>query len=73
MTQRRNRQLVRAFALIRLLHRGRYTVAALAQPLGVTTRTVRRDLEALIDAGVPVSRDGEDAAVYWIDRDWSLL
>jgi hypothetical protein len=27
----------------------------------------------LIDAGVPVSRDGEEAHVWWIDRDWRLL
>lgn len=69
---RRNRQLVRAFALIRALRNGRQTVDQLAAVLHVSSRTVRRDLDALFEANVPVEHDGETAAVYWLPRDWSL-
>jgi predicted DNA-binding transcriptional regulator YafY len=51
---RRNRQLVRTLRLIDVLRRGRWTLVALAHELHVTDRTVRRDLEALEEAHVPV-------------------
>ncbi|GAA3446942.1 helix-turn-helix transcriptional regulator [Planomonospora venezuelensis] len=45
----------RLFSLVLLLRqRGRLTAATLARELGVSTRTVLRDIEALSAAGVPV-------------------
>jgi predicted DNA-binding transcriptional regulator YafY len=59
--QRRCRQLVRTFKLLTILRRGRrdYNVAELAAFLHVTTRTVRRDLIALLEAGLPIINSEE--------------
>lgn len=50
----RNAQLIRQLRLLTLLTTGRYQLDRLAFVLGVTTRTIRRDLEALESALVPV-------------------
>lgn len=64
-------RVMRAERLLRLLlylqTRGRATVNELAQQLGVSRRTVQRDLEALSVAGVPVY------AVRGRGGGWSLL
>ncbi len=51
----RCRQLIRELRLLQLLEsrRGR-TLNELSSELGVTTRTIRRDLAALEEAGIPL-------------------
>ncbi len=55
----RNRQLVRDLQLVLMLERARIglTLDQLAAEYGVTTRTIRRDLEAIEEAGVPLVQD----------------
>ena len=68
MTDRRQRQLVRTLRLLALLKQPR-TIPALARRLQVSTRTIRRDLDALARTGrrVWVFHDGN----YVLDmRDW---
>lgn len=65
----RNRQIIRQWQLLRALeHRGR-TLHELAGDLDVTTRTIRRDIEALEAAGFPLYDDVDDAGA----RRWRLL
>ena len=54
--QPRNRQLVRQWQILRCLAAARAgaTYAAIANTFGVSTRTIRRDLAALQEAGFPV-------------------
>ncbi|HTN58889.1 MAG TPA: WYL domain-containing protein [Protaetiibacter sp.] len=48
-------QAVRAFALLEVLQSGgTHPVSALRERWGVTERTVRRDIELLLEAGVPI-------------------
>jgi predicted DNA-binding transcriptional regulator YafY len=54
----RNVALVRLFRLMRLLLEPR-TIPELAAALGVTTRTVRRDLKVLQAAQLPIWRSFE--------------
>ena len=64
----RNQQVVRQWTLLRQLARGRgNTYNSLAQALGVTSRTIRRDLEALQAAGFPLVDETDDDAgtVQW--------
>ena len=54
----RNQALVRTLTLLRLLQqRGRWTLLELAGTFRVSTRTVRRDLAALEDAGYPIGHE----------------
>jgi predicted ArsR family transcriptional regulator len=55
----RNRPLVRSWQLAALLRSASngLTLDELAQELGVTTRTVRRDLDALEEAYVAIVKD----------------
>lgn len=69
----RNVALVRTLSLMQRLQRGRATLKELAEEFKVTTRTIRRDLVALQDAGIPV-RNTSDAyanginGFWWVDR-----
>lgn len=48
-------QTVRAFALLEVLQSGgTHPVSSLRERFGVTERTVRRDIELLLEAGVPI-------------------
>lgn len=46
--------LVRTWKLLVMLRGGPHRLESLARELGVTTRTIRRDLAALEEAGLPV-------------------
>lgn len=62
MQVRRNCILVRQFRLLALLrHAGAHglTLKAMSGPLGVSDRTIRRDLEGLQEVHVPITLDGD--------------
>ena len=64
----RNEQVVRILRVLRDLDRsGGCDLYELAERHGATTRTIRRDLEALQEAGFPLSREssGDSARVRW--------
>jgi predicted DNA-binding transcriptional regulator YafY len=67
----RNRQLIRQWRILRLLEdRGRtLDELAASADVGVTTRTIRRDLFALEAAGFPIYVDIDDEEI----RRWQLL
>ena len=57
----RNRELIRQWTLLQAMARSRdCTIPKLAQDLGVSTRTIRRDLNALQEAGFPIYDDGPE-------------
>jgi predicted DNA-binding transcriptional regulator YafY len=62
----RGDQLTRQWKLVQLLagRLGR-TLAQLAGELGVTKRTVQRDVEVLTTAGFPVTSDMRNGTVFW--------
>jgi predicted DNA-binding transcriptional regulator YafY len=70
----RNGQLTRVLSLYRTLLCERRSIDSLARDFSVTTRTVRRDLDALADAGVPLCKSTEcddgpsQARVWWVNR-----
>ena len=63
----RGDQLIRQWGILNLIESYRYgiTIENLAQEMGCTTRTVRRDLEALEIAGFPLYTDEVDGEVRW--------
>jgi proteasome accessory factor B len=65
----RNQEVIRQWKVLHALESSRHgaTIPALATELGVTTRTIRRDLAALQEAGFPLfdERDDEDGTVRW--------
>jgi len=61
----RNRELIRQWTLLQQVATRRdWTVSKLATHLNVSTRTIRRDLNALETAGFPLYSDG-DGEKYW--------
>ncbi|OFW12918.1 MAG: hypothetical protein A3F70_17195 [Acidobacteria bacterium RIFCSPLOWO2_12_FULL_67_14] len=63
---RRNTELIRQWTLLqRLATRRTNTLPALAADLGVSTRTIRRDLVALQAAGFPIYDDTADEGKTW--------
>lgn len=71
----RNRQIVRELVLLRTLEQARMgcTLRELALAADVTTRTIRRDLEALEEAGVPITGIDERAETVGAERRWRVL
>ena len=68
----RHNEVIRQWQILRAIESSRYglTVADLAGRFDVTTRTIRRDLEALAMAGFPLDPIKRDATTRWIlDRD----
>jgi predicted DNA-binding transcriptional regulator YafY len=66
----RNAEVVRQWTVLREIERARgggLTVDELAATTGVTTRTIRRDLQALEEAGFPLydDRSGDDGRTRW--------
>lgn len=67
----RNAALTRAIAILRMLEGGaRVRLAPLAEMFGVHERTVRRDIEALEAAGVPITKD--EGVTRWQAGEWWL-
>lgn len=66
----RAQQLKRSYQLIALLRAwGGVTLERLAGETGVTTRTIRRDLDALQAAGLPITDTRNDDG----DRTWRFI
>ena len=65
----RNTEVIRQWTILREVERARngVTIDELASLCGVTTRTIRRDLQALEEAGFPLydDRSGEDGRTRW--------
>ena len=65
----RNRQVVRQWEVLQQLEQGPKSLEQLARAVGdggVTTRTIRRDLEALQAARFPIYNDrDEDGVMRW--------
>jgi predicted DNA-binding transcriptional regulator YafY len=66
----RNAEVIRQWTILREIERARsagLTIDDLATRAGVTTRTIRRDLQALEEAGFPLfdDRSGEDGRTRW--------
>jgi predicted DNA-binding transcriptional regulator YafY len=62
----RNAEVIRQWSILRDLESSRRaTIDDLAKRTGVTTRTIRRDLEALQSAGFPLFDEVHDGKKYW--------
>jgi predicted DNA-binding transcriptional regulator YafY len=62
----RNAEVIRQWTILRDLESSRRaTIDDLASRTGVTTRTIRRDLEALQEAGFPLYDESHDGKKYW--------
>ncbi len=62
----RNAEVIRQWKILKAIEAGRYTTSsALANEHGVTERTIRRDLEALQEAGFPLYDDRQDGRKIW--------
>jgi predicted DNA-binding transcriptional regulator YafY len=63
----RNAEVIRQWSILRDLESSRrLTIDDLAERTGVTTRTIRRDLEALQTAGFPLYDELIDGKRYWM-------
>jgi predicted DNA-binding transcriptional regulator YafY len=63
----RNAEVIRQWSILRDLESSRrLTIDDLAARTGVTTRTIRRDLEALQLAGFPLYDETHDGKKYWM-------
>jgi predicted DNA-binding transcriptional regulator YafY len=63
----RNAEVIRQWSILRDLEASRrLTIDELAARTGVTTRTIRRDLEALQSAGFPLFDETYDGKKYWM-------
>ena len=62
----RNAEVIRQWTILRDLEASRrLTIDDMAARTGVTTRTIRRDLEALQSAGFPLFDETHDGKKYW--------
>ncbi len=62
----RNAEVIRQWTILKELEASRRaTIDGLAEQTGVTTRTIRRDLEALQEAGFPLFDEVHDGKKYW--------
>jgi predicted DNA-binding transcriptional regulator YafY len=62
----RNAQLIRQWAILKQIETNRWTtISDLAGNHIVSTKTIRRDLSALMEAGFPLYDERYDGKVYW--------
>jgi predicted DNA-binding transcriptional regulator YafY len=62
----RNAEVIRQWKILKTIEAGRFTsTARLGQEYGVTERTIRRDIEALQEAGFPIYDDQHDGKKVW--------
>jgi predicted DNA-binding transcriptional regulator YafY len=62
----RNAQLIRQWAMLKQIETNRWTtIADMAGQHTVSTKTIRRDLAALMEAGFPLYDERYEGKVYW--------
>ena len=62
----RNAEVIRQWKILKRIEAGRYTTSQdLAEEHGVTERTIRRDIEALQEAGFPLYDERADGRKIW--------
>ena len=62
----RNAQLIRQWAILKQIESTRWsTIPHLASRHAVSTKTIRRDLAALMEAGFPLYDERYEGKVYW--------
>ena len=62
----RNAQLIRQWAIMKQIEHNRWTtISDLAEHHVVSTKTIRRDLAALMEAGFPLYDERYEGKVYW--------
>ncbi|HVO13341.1 MAG TPA: WYL domain-containing protein [Vicinamibacteria bacterium] len=62
----RNAEVIRQWKILKTIEAGRFTsTAKLGAAYGVTERTIRRDIEALQEAGFPIYDDRVDGKKIW--------
>jgi len=62
----RNSEVIRQWKILKKIEAGRYTTTQeLSEEHGVTERTIRRDIEALQEAGFPLYDDRVDGRKVW--------
>ncbi len=62
----RNAQLIRQWAMLKQIETNRWTtISDMAGHHAVSTKTIRRDLAALMEAGFPLYDERYDGKVYW--------
>jgi predicted DNA-binding transcriptional regulator YafY len=62
----RNAEVIRQWKILKRIEAGRYTLARdLAEEHGVTERTIRRDIEALQEAGFPLYDERSEGRKVW--------
>src|SRR5499427_1116930 len=62
----RNAQLIRQWAMLKQIETNRWTtISDMAEHHIVSTKTIRRDLAALMEAGFPLYDERYDGKVYW--------
>ena len=62
----RNAQLIRQWAILKQIETNRWTtISDMAENHIVSTKTIRRDLAALMEAGFPLYDERYDGKVYW--------
>jgi predicted DNA-binding transcriptional regulator YafY len=62
----RNAEVIRQWKILKRIEAGRYTSTAdLAEEHGVTERTIRRDIEALQEAGFPLYDERSEGRKVW--------
>lgn len=63
----RNQEVIRQWTILRAIESARFglTIPGLARDCRVSTRTIRRDLAALQEAGFPIYDEQRDAGKYW--------
>ena len=71
----RNAQLIRQWAILKQIEHNRWTtISDLADHHVVSTKTIRRDLAALMEAGFPLYDERYDGKVYWrLNEDYKGL
>ena len=62
----RNAQLIRQWAMLKQIETNRWTtISDMAENHNVSTKTIRRDLAALMEAGFPLYDERYEGKVYW--------
>jgi predicted DNA-binding transcriptional regulator YafY len=62
----RNAQLIRQWAMLKEIETNRWTtITDMAEGHSVSTKTIRRDLAALMEAGFPLYDERYEGKVYW--------